>query len=330
MKKILVIGGAGYIGSYMCKYLSMNHYEPIVLDNLTRGHRQAVNWGPFFQGSMSDSELLRQIFSQYQIAAVMHFAAYAYVGESVIEPSMYYNNNVAETITLLQVMAEEKIPNIIFSSTCATYGEPAEIPITEEHPQNPINPYGRTKRMVEQILEDFSNAYGMNYASLRYFNAAGADPEGELGEDHRPETHLIPLVLQAALGQKAEIEVYGDDYPTEDGTCIRDYIHIDDLTQAHLLALERMLTNMPGGTYNLGNGRGYSVKELIDVAHLVTGESIPMKIVKRRPGDPAVLIGSGDKAMRELGWKPRLSGLSSIIETAWNWHKNHPNGYPDK
>ncbi len=327
MEKILVIGGAGYIGSYMCKYLSKNGYEPVVLDNLSRGHRQTVKWGTFYKGSMSDSELLKQIFSQYNIVAVMHFAAYAYVGESVTEPSMYYMNNVADTIKLLQVMSEESISNVIFSSTCATYGEPMEIPITEEHPQNPINPYGRSKLMVEQILEDFSNAYGMNYTSLRYFNAAGADLEGELGEDHSPETHLIPLVLQAALGMREEIEIYGDDYPTEDGTCIRDYIHIDDLAQAHFLALEKILNREAGGIFNLGNGKGYSIKELIEVARHVTGKPIPSKIVKRRSGDPAVLVGSSDKAIKELGWKPRFSDLTAIIETAWEWHKSHPKGY---
>ena len=327
MKDILVIGGAGYIGSYMCKYLAKHGYNPIVFDNLIYGHRQTVKWGPFIKGSMSDSNLLREIFEKYQIVAVMHFAAFCYVGESVTEPAKYYRNNVSDTINLLQIMIEKKISNFIFSSTCATYGEPVEIPITENHPQNPINPYGKSKLMVEQILDDFRNAYGLQSVSLRYFNAAGADPEGELGEDHRPETHIIPLVLQTPLGQRETINIFGDDYQTKDGTCIRDYIHIADLAQAHLLALERLLNGFDGERYNLGNGDGYSVKEVIEVARQVTGKQIPLKIVERRPGDPAVLIGSSEKIVNELGWKPQFADLNTIIETAWKWHKSHPDGY---
>ena len=327
MKDILVIGGAGYIGSYMCKYLAKHGYNPIVFDNLIYGHRQTVKWGPFIKGSMSDSNLLREIFEKYQIVAVMHFAAFCYVGESVTEPAKYYRNNVSDTINLLQIMIEKKISNFIFSSTCATYGEPVEIPITENHPQNPINPYGKSKLMVEQILDDFRNAYGLQSVSLRYFNAAGADPEGELGEDHSPETHIIPLVLQTPLGQRETINIFGDDYQTKDGTCIRDYIHIADLAQAHLLALERLLNGFDGERYNLGNGDGYSVKEVIEVARQVTGKQIPLKIVERRPGDPAVLIGSSEKIVNELGWKPQFADLNTIIETAWKWHKSHPDGY---
>ena len=327
MKNILVIGGAGYIGSYMCKYLAKNGYYPIVLDNFVYGHRQAVKWGPFIEGSMEDSKLLEHIFMEYPIAAVMHFAAYCYVGESVENPVKYYRNNVAATITLLEAMLKKNINNFIFSSSCATYGEPIEIPITEQHLQNPINPYGRSKLMVEQILEDFKFAYGIEHISLRYFNAAGADPDGELGEDHNPETHLIPLVLKTALGQKDKIEIFGDDYPTRDGTCIRDYIHIDDLAQAHLLALERLLNGLPGGKFNLGNGDGYSIKEVVEVAQNVTSMEIPMEISKRRPGDPAILIGSSEKAAKELGWKPRFADLNTIIKTAWQWHKTHPNGF---
>lgn len=326
-KNILVIGGAGYIGSYMCKYLAKHGYNPIVFDNLIYGHRQAVKWGPFIKASMSDSNLLGGIFEKYQIVAVMHFAAFCYVGESVTEPAKYYRNNVSETINLLQIMIEKRVSNFIFSSTCATYGEPMEIPITEEHPQNPINPYGKSKLMVEQILDDFKNAYGLQSISLRYFNATGADPEGELGEDHRPETHLIPLILQTALGQRETINIFGDDYQTKDGTCIRDYIHIADLAQAHLLALERLLNGFDGKRYNLGNGDGYSVKEVIEVARQVTGKQIPAKIVERRPGDPAVLIGSSEKIVNELGWKPQFADLNTIIETAWKWHKSHPDGY---
>lgn len=327
MMNILVVGGAGYIGSHMCKHLSRQGYNPIVLDNLVCGHRQAVKWGTFFEGSMGDSDLLCKIFSDFRIVAVMHFAAFCYVGESVTEPAKYYQNNVSNTISLLDVMIKEKVSNFIFSSSCATYGEPVEIPIQETHPLRPISPYGRTKLMVEQILKDFTVGYGLKSVSLRYFNAAGADPDGDLGEDHDPETHLIPLVLQTALGQRPCIHIFGDDYPTKDGTCIRDYIHIEDLVQAHLLALERLLNGLPGGAYNLGNGEGYSVREVIEIAKNVTGKPIPVKVGKRRPGDPAILVGSSEKASRELGWRPRFPELEAIIETAWNWHKTNPYGY---
>ena len=326
-KNILVVGGAGYIGAHMCKYLFRHGYVPVVLDNLVHGHRQAVRWGPFFEGRMDDRDLLRRIFSAYPIASVMHFAAYCYVGESMTAPAKYYENNVAATITLLQAMVEAGVLGFIFSSSCATYGEPERIPISEDHPLNPINPYGRTKRMVEQILADFRTAYGLESVSLRYFNAAGADPDGELGEDHDPETHLIPLVLQTALGQRPHVDVFGNDYPTRDGTCIRDYIHIQDLAQAHLLALERLLDGRPGGVFNLGNGEGVSVQEVIDTARQRTGLPIPANIIERRPGDPAVLVGSSAKACSELGWKPQFPELQAIIETAWNWHKAHPKGF---
>ena len=324
---ILVVGGAGYIGSHMCKWLARNGYQPIVLDNLVCGHREAVKWGPFLEGSMDDKDLLNKIFKKYEIQAVMHFAAFCYVGESVDDPGKYYRNNVAATIDLIESMVENDILKFIFSSTCAVYGEPIEIPIKESHPQSPINPYGRSKLMVEQILDDFDNAYGLKSVSLRYFNAAGADPDGELGEDHRLETHLIPLVLQTALGKRDVINIFGDDYPTNDGTCIRDYIHICDLAQAHLLALELLLNGHQGGYYNLGNGDGYSVKQVIEVARKITGRPIPSKIIEKRPGDPAVLVGSSEKAANELGWKPQYPELHTIIETAWKWHKKHPDGY---
>ena len=329
MKNILVIGGAGYIGSHMCKYLANNGYNPIAFDNLVYGHRQAVKYGPLIEGSISDSKLIMHVFSEYQIAAVMHFAAFCYVSESVTEPVKYYRNNVANTLNLLEAMVEKNVNSFIFSSSCSTYGEPVEIPITEQHPQNPINPYGRTKLMVEQILDDFKDAYGLESVCLRYFNAAGADPDGELGEDHDPETHIIPLALQIVLGQRNTINIFGDDYPTRDGTCIRDYIHVNDLAQAHFLALERILKGLPGGKYNLGNGNGFSVKEVIEIAHNVTGRSIPSKIVERRPGDPAILVSSSEKAINELGWKPQFPNLDVIIETAWRWHRNHPGGYTD-
>jgi UDP-glucose 4-epimerase len=324
---ILVVGGAGYIGSHMCKYLSQNGFTPIVLDNLVYGHRRAVKWGPLIEGSMENTGILNMIFSDYEIMAVMHFAAFAYVGESVTNPGKYYGNNVAATISLLETMRKHNVSKFIFSSTCATYGEPVEIPIRETHPQAPINPYGRSKLMVEQILDDYQNAYGLNSISLRYFNAAGADPDGEIGEDHDPETHLIPLILQTALGKRDEITVFGDDYSTEDGTCIRDYIHVTDLSQAHLLALEKLMNDYPGGKYNLGNGDGHSVRQVIDAAQEVTGSKIPSKVIERRPGDPAILIGSSEKAVQELGWKPRFADLKSILGTAWHWHKNNPDGY---
>ena len=324
---ILVVGGAGYIGSHMCKYLAQNNHTPIVLDNLIYGHREAVKWGPFIEGTMENKDILDSIFSEYEIEAVMHFAAFAYVGESVTEPGKYYNNNVVATISLLEEMRKHNIMKFIFSSTCATYGEPVEIPITESHQQKPINPYGRSKLMVEQILDDYQNAYGLNSISLRYFNAAGADPDGEIGEDHDPETHLIPLILQTAIGKRDEIAVFGNDYPTEDGTCIRDYIHVTDLSQAHLLALEKLMNNSPGGKYNLGNGDGVSVRKVIDAAREITGKKIPSRIAERRPGDPATLIGSSEKAIKELGWKPKFADLNYILETAWRWHKSNPDGF---
>jgi UDP-glucose-4-epimerase GalE len=327
MKNILVIGGAGYIGSHMCKHLSKAGYQAIVLDNLVCGHEQAVKWGPLFKGSMDDTSLLRKLFSDYPVEAVMHFAAFCYVGESVTAPAKYYRNNVSNTLSLLEVMVEEEISNFIFSSSCATYGHPSEIPIRENHPLSPISPYGRSKLMVEQVLEDYRRAYGLESISLRYFNAAGADPEGEVGEDHDPETHLIPRVLQTALGQRPWVDVFGDDYPTEDGTCVRDYIHVEDLAQAHLLALERLLNGQPGGVYNLGNGRGYSVMQIVDIARYITDKPIAKRVAKRREGDPPVLVSASEKAEKELGWRTKFPDLETIIKTAWNWHQAHPRGY---
>ncbi len=327
MKTVLVVGGAGYIGSFMCKYLARNGYEPVVLDNLSRGYREAVRWGPFYNGCMSDRELLDRILSEREIRAVMHFAAFLEVGESVQKPSMYYRNNVLRTLDLLDSMVRNRMGKFIFSSSCATYGEPVEIPITENHPQNPISPYGRTKLMVEKILADFHGAYGLDSISLRYFNAAGADPECEVGEAHSPETHLIPLVLEAALKKRDAVYVFGDDYPTPDGSCVRDYIHIEDLAQAHLLALEKLLETECCEAFNLGNGEGHSVKQVVETAREVTGAEIVSKIVARRTGDPAVLIGSSEKAMKELGWRPRRGDLKEIVRTAWDWHRSRPNGY---
>ena len=327
MTAILVVGGAGYIGSNMCRHLRNKGYQPIVLDNLVTGHRAAVKWGPFVKGGMEDTDLLNQIFAQYRPMAVMHFAAFCYVNESVKNPGKYYHNNVAGTINLLESMVKNHIPYLIFSSSCATYGEPLEIPITEGHLQNPINPYGRSKLMVEQILADMKAAHGLEYIALRYFNAAGADPGGEIGEDHTPETHLIPLVLQTALGKRDIVQVFGKDYPTEDRTCIRDYIHINDIAQAHLLALERLLNGRSGGVYNLGNGGGYSVRQVIETAQSVTGRTIPVEFCDRRSGDPAILISASDNARNKLGWKPEYTSLHDIIETAWQWHQQQPEGF---
>ena len=327
MKNILVVGGAGYIGSHMCKYLAQRGYTPIVLDNLSYGHSQAVQWGPFYQGHLEDPGLLGHIFQHHDISAAMHFAAFCYVGESVVDPAKYYRNNVAATVTLIEALIRHNIRRFIFSSSCATYGNPARIPITEQESQEPINPYGRTKLMVEQILGDFQKAYGLESVCLRYFNAAGADPDCNIGEDHRPETHLIPLVLQTALGQRQRIDIFGTDYSTADGTCVRDYIHIMDLAQAHLLALERLLDDKPGANYNLGNGAGYSVREVIDFSRKITGREIPEREAARRPGDPPVLIGSSQKAETELGWRPVYPDLEAIIKTAWRWHRKFPDGY---
>jgi UDP-glucose-4-epimerase GalE len=324
---VLVVGGAGYIGSYMCKYLARNGYKPVVLDNFSRGHRKAVKYGKLYEGDIDDKELLEKIFAENNIGCVMHFAAYCYVGESVTAPDIYYKNNVSATLSLLETMMKKNVKVFIFSSTCATYGNPIDVPISEDHPQRPINPYGRSKLMVEKILNDFSLAFDLKYATLRYFNAAGADPELELGEDHRPETHLIPLVLQTAIGMRDHIEIFGNDYPTSDGTCIRDYIHIDDLAQAHLLAMENLMEGHSGDVYNLGNGKGYSVNDVIEKACDITKQSIKTKVVNRRQGDPAILVGASQKAIDELGWKPKYYELESIIETAWRWHKNNPKGY---
>jgi UDP-glucose-4-epimerase GalE len=316
---ILVTGGAGYIGAHACKALSRAGYTPIAYDNLVYGHPQAVKWGPLEEGDITDYARLEAVMRKYSPKAVMHFAAYAYVGESVEKPSKYYHNNVAGTLTLLESMRSCGIDKIIFSSTCATYGMPEQIPIPEDHPQNPINPYGRSKLMIEWILKDFAAAYDMRYVSLRYFNAAGADPDAEIGENHDPETHLIPLVLDAALSQREHIEIFGTDYDTPDGTCIRDYIHVTDLADAHLLALKYLLGGGKSDVFNLGNGKGFSVREVIATALRITGCDIPCVESDRRPGDPPVLIGSCDKIKKTLGWRPVYKDSNEIIKTAWRW-----------
>jgi len=318
---ILITGGAGYIGSHANKELWKRGYETLVFDNLIYGHRPFAKWGEFVLGDLEDLDQLRLVFKTYPIKAVMHFAAFTYVGESVEDPQKYYANNLKNTLNLLQVMLEFEVPYFIFSSTCATYGVPQEIPIPEDHPQDPINPYGRCKFMVEKALEDYSRAYGLKYISLRYFNAAGADPDCEVGEWHEPETHLIPLVLDVALGQSEAIKIFGTDYPTEDGTCIRDFIHVTDLAEAHILALEYLFTQGQSEVFNLGNGNGFSVRQVIQTAEEVTKRKINTVEWERRPGDPPVLIGSSQKAKRILGWKPKYYELPVIIQTAWEWHQ---------
>jgi UDP-arabinose 4-epimerase len=316
---VLVTGGAGYIGSHACKALAQAGYTPVTCDNLVHGHEWAVQWGPLEVGDIADRARLDEVIAKHQPVAIMHFAAFAYVGESVQDPGKYYRNNVAGTLTLLEAARDHGIDRFIFSSTCATYGVPQQVPIREDHPQNPINPYGATKWMIERILADFDQAHGLRSIALRYFNAAGADPEGQIGEAHDPETHLIPLVLDAAMGTRSAIQVFGDDYDTPDGTCIRDYIHVTDLANAHVLALKALEQGAESNRYNLGNGQGYSVKEVIAVAEAVTGKSIAVQIGPRRAGDPARLVGDATRAVSELGWQPRFHQLPQIIETAWRW-----------
>ncbi len=324
---ILIVGGAGYIGSHVVKQLNEAGFATVVYDSLKKGHREAVLSGDFIQGDILDTNRLSQVFRKHQIEAVMHFAADSVVGESVESPLAYFENNVAGTINLLKIMINFEIKRFVFSSTAAVYGEPEQIPIMEDNPTKPTNPYGESKLMIEQILSRCDEAYGLRYISLRYFNAAGADPSGILGEDHQPETHLIPLILQVALGQRENINIFGTDYPTPDGTCIRDYIHVTDLAKAHILALQALIEGKISTVYNLGNGKGYSVKEVIETTRKVTGHKIPTIETKRRLGDPSILISSSAKAFHELNWKPELSNLETILSTAWQWHKNHPNGY---
>ena len=317
---VLVTGGAGYVGSHAVRELHANGIPCVVLDNLCRGHRQLVVDAPLIVGDVGDMPLVRRIIEEHSVTAVMHFAAYAYVGESVGQPLLYYGNNVGATLRLLECMIETGVRMLVFSSTCATYGLPEFTPITEEHPQRPVNPYGAGKLMVERILSDFDAAYGLRSIVLRYFNAAGADPAGAIGEWHEPETHLIPIALQTASGLRPSVDVYGTDYPTPDGTCIRDYIHVTDLAQAHLLGLKRLQAGLASEAFNLGNGNGFSVREVIDTAARVTGRRVPWSAAPRRPGDPHALVGSAEKARRVLGWAPRFATLDSIVETAWHWH----------
>jgi UDP-arabinose 4-epimerase len=318
---ILVTGGAGYIGSHVCKCLSARGHLPVTYDNLSRGHRTAVKWGSLEVGDIEDRDRLRAVLERHRPAAVMHFAAFAYVGESVEKPLLYYHNNVAGSVALLETLIEFGPLPVIFSSSCVTYGIPKTIPISEEHPQHPINPYGHSKLLVERMLADAGKAYGLSWVALRYFNAAGADPDGDIGEDHNPETHLIPLVLRATLDQTA-VEIYGIDYPTPDGTCVRDYIHVIDIANAHLGALEYLLAKGESCALNLANARGYSVKEVIAAAERVCGCSINVKVASRRPGDPPILIGSAKRAHEVLGWRAGRSELEVQIADAWKWVKS--------
>lgn len=319
---ILVTGGAGYIGSHTCKALARRGYEPVAFDSLENGHREAVKWGPLEHGDLLDREALRALFERYAFAAVVHFAAYAYVGASVAEPAAYYRNNVVGTMNLLDAMRGAGVEPLVFSSTCATYGVPARTPIDEAQKQDPINPYGRSKLMIEQLLDDYTRAYGLRACSLRYFNAAGADPGGEIGEVHDPEPHLIPNVLWAGMGRQQRLKVYGSDYDTPDGTCVRDFVHVADLAEAHCLAIE-YLSDHPGcHAFNLGSEHGYSVMEVIKAAEADLGLAVPFDREARRPGDPPVLVADSSKARRELGWKPRFSDIREILRSAWQWERS--------
>ena len=318
----MVTGGAGYIGSHTCKVLHQAGYLPVTYDSLIKGHREAVKWGPFEHGDILDTSRLLDVMRQYRPRAVIHFAAFSLVAESVREPEKYYNNNVAGMLSVLECMRVESIKKIVFSSTCAVYGKPQVIPITEKESRKPVNPYGRSKLMVEEILHDYSHAYDMQAVILRYFNAAGADFDCEIGERHDPETHLIPLVLQAALDLEQAFTIFGNDYPTPDGTCIRDYIHVTDLAHAHVLALKHENENNKIAAFNLGTGIGYSVKEIIETVQSVTEQELTVRIGKRRIGDPPALVACADQANRLLKWYPQYSDIRNIVKTAWGWQKS--------
>jgi UDP-glucose-4-epimerase GalE len=328
-RAVLVTGGAGYIGSHAAKALQRAGYRVVVFDNLVAGHRGAVKFGELVEGDTADTSAVRAALRRYDIFAVMHFAAFLDVGESVREPARYYRNNVSGSLGVLEAMASESVRHFVFSSTCATYGEPIQTPIDETHPQAPINSYGASKLAVERALPHFETAHGTSWVALRYFNASGADPDGEIGEDHSPEIHLIPRAIEAATGGRG-LQVFGDDYPTPDGTCLRDYIHVSDLADAHVKALEFISDGGHSGAYNLGTGQPHSVREVIDTVERVTGRPVPWTLAPRRPGDPAALYAAPDKAQSELRWQPRFGSLETIVRTAWDWHRAHPHGYADK
>ena len=320
---ILVTGGAGYVGAHACKALASRGYRPIVYDNLVYGHEAAVKWGPLEVGDIADRARLDAVIAEHQPQAVMHFAAFTYVGESVADPGKYYRNNVAGTLSLLEAIRDHRIGKLVFSSTAATYGTPDAVPIPETAVKAPINPYGQSKWTAEQMIADFTAAHGLRSASLRYFNAAGADPDGEIGECHDPESHLIPLAMQAVTGDGPPLTLFGDDYPTPDGTCIRDYIHVADLADAHVRALEQLDHRDGAEAFNLGTGQGASVRQVLDAVERVAGKPVPHSIGPRRAGDPAELVSDPAKAMRELGWTPAMSDLDTIVATAWGWHRRN-------
>jgi len=317
---ILVTGGAGYIGSHTCKILAGAGYTPVVYDSLDLGHRWAVKYGPLVEGDLSDGKRLREALSGHRAGAVVHFAGSTYVGESMGNPRKYFRNNLANSLNLIEAMQDTGVETLVYSSTCATYGYPETIPIPEDHPQRPVSPYGDSKYAVERAIRWFGEAYGLRWAALRYFNAAGADPDGEIGEDHDPETHLIPIVIEAALGKRSHVDIFGTDYPTGDGTAVRDYVHVCDLGEAHRLALEYLQRGGESSAFNLGTGNGHSVREVIQAVGRAGGREAPFQETGRRPGDPAELIADARRASESLGWRPRLSGLDKIVETAWNWH----------
>jgi UDP-glucose 4-epimerase len=318
---ILITGGAGYIGSHINKLLNSMGYRTVVFDNLVNGHRDFVQWGEFVEGDLVDSEKLNQVFADFPIQVVMHLAAFAYVHESILNPRKYYTNNVAGTLNLLGAMIDAQVSTLIFSSSCATYGILNQVPVSEEHPQRPINPYGDSKLMVERILTEYCRVYGLKASVLRYFNAAGADPEAIIGERHDPETHLIPLLLDAACGKIPFFKILGDDYPTSDGTCVRDFIHVVDIARAHVQAMEYLLAGGAEFAFNLSNQNGYSIRQVIQTVETVTGRSVPAQVFSRRPGDAPILVGQSDKARRILHWQPAYEDLPTIIETAWRWHQ---------
>lgn len=319
VRPVLVTGGAGYVGSHACKRLAAAGYTPVTLDSLENGHRRLVRWGPLEVGDLRDADRVNAVVGHYAPVAVLHFAAYAYVGESMRDPGRYYRNNVGGTVNLLDAMVDHGVERLVFSSTCATFGTPDRVPITENHPQSPINPYGASKLMVERILRDYDQIHGLRSIALRYFNAAGADPDGETGERHLPETHLIPLAMDAALGEGPPLEVYGDDYPTADGSCVRDYVHVSDLADAHVGALTHLEAGSHSTAFNLGTGTGSSVFEVLDQVRTTTGRDLEVHIRGRREGDPAELVADAGRASEGLGWRPRRSKLADIVGDAWQW-----------
>ena len=317
---ILVTGGAGYIGSHACKALAGAGFVPVTIDNLDCGHRWAVKYGPLVVADLADGDRLRGVFSDYSIEAVVHFAAYTYVGESVENPRKYFQNNVTNSLNLIEAMVDANVRPFVYSSTCATYGNPETIPLAEDHAQNPVNPYGESKRFIERAAQWFGEAYGIRWAALRFFNAAGADPEGEIGESHDPETHLIPVVIEAALENRPHVAIFGTDYSTRDGTAVRDYVHVADLASAHLSALKHLMDGGASGAFNLGTGRGHSVREVIASVERISGLKVPVREKGRRPGDPPELIADPSRTADILGWRPYYQDLDRIVETAWRWH----------